>query len=181
MKKIFAIVLAACMILTLAACGGKANKTTSSGEETKLLVIPANFYRCFDYSPSEDAKEIKSLGKNYYTKVEKQDDGLLLTVTTAQQQKLTARMNYYISEYEKKLLSAGDGYYVTGSDDFTTLVFNIDEKMDKETWEDLSSHITRYYALNQIMNGAGTHWRLQVDVYNTNTGDEMSSATLPED
>jgi len=178
-----ALVLALLMLASLlASCGSKEEEETAAEEATTTVVFPANYYDYFDYSPSEDVDSLKELGTDYYTKVSKKGNTLVITATEAQIRKLIARNNYYCSEAQNAFLGAGDGYSITGADDYTEVEFVLNEKMDEETRDTCILTILNAYAMNQFLKGAGEDdWSIKVTFYNSDTGDKITSAKIPDE
>lgn len=179
--RILSVLMAlALMVGTLAACNkGKTEETTK--EATKTIIFPANYYEYFDYKPSEDAEAIKELGKDYYTKVAKKGDQLQIEATSSQIRKLIARNNYYCSELQTTFLGAGDGYAITGSDDYKKVEFILDDKMDEELRDNCIFEVLNIYAMNQLLKGAGDKWNLEVTFINNETGDTVKTVNCPAD
>ncbi len=175
-----ALMALALMVGTLAACH-KNQTEEPTKEDVKTIIFPANYYKYFDYKPSEDADAIKELGKDYYTKVTKKGDQLQIEATSAQIRKLIARNNYYCSELQTTFLGAGDGYAITGSDDFKTVEFIVDDKMDESLRDNCIFEVLNIYAMNQLLKGAGDKWSVKVTFINNENGETVKTVNCPAD
>jgi len=179
--KIISLGMALCFLCSLLSACKKDGEADGGEGSLKTVVFPTSYYDYFGYEASEDKDAIEELGEEYYSKVSVKSGTLVIEGTEAQLRKLIGRNNYHISEVTNQFMGAGDGYSVTETTDYTSVEFVLDENIADDVVNSTVESILMYLAMNQLLQGAGEDWSVEVIFTNAQTGENMLTANIPAD
>ncbi len=177
LKKSVVVLLALMMIVVGTGCSNTAKTTAVLPEDT--IFLPETYYDYFGDSPAEDVNTVKQLGEQYGERVYRRKGGVIIKADSIQRANLRSRTQDWITYYTDLLHSQDDDYHLEGSEDYCCLTLYYDEDLDKSTQNEIIQGLSYYYCLNQLFNGAGENWKLDITVKDCDTNKTVAHATIP--
>ena len=142
-------------------------------------VIPESYYEYFGDTPGEDVASIRALGPDYCTRAYRKDGGIVIVANSRQRKNLRKRNDHLIKYYKDLFLEESSEYAIHSSPDFRHLEFVYDEKMDETTQNEAVRGLAYMYVLNQLIDGAGENWSLNITIRNCHTGKRIADVKIP--
>lgn len=183
MKKVISLVLILCMCFSLTACLGDENDPKNQNAKTVSILVPNSFFKTFDASKRDLKEEITDLGPNFYTDVDLEKDGVLVTMTPEQR---TSLIEYYAARYEDyvdDIEALGKGCGVAGSDSYKEIVFVVDAstpKKARKAAEDAITEMLKNYAINQNLSTPPDEINWTITATFSTIGGTDTSISIPE-
>lgn len=168
------MLLITALTLSMSGC----TKTRSSANDT--VEIPASYYEFFGDTPADDVEAVQALGPAFCTRCYRSNGGMVMKLSPRQRENLRSKYLSWIHYYTDELESAGENYQVIGSKDYRVLTLVFDEKLDVNSTNELVQGLSYYYVLNQLLDGAGENWSLDLRIKNCNTGKLVAKVKIPE-
>lgn len=202
-KKIFAVILAALICMSMSACGKSTPKdntssdtasvsSSSSSESSEKIEVDSNLLSVEVTFPASYFENVENFNadtfasENGYEKATQNEDGsVTVTMTKAKHQELLDSTKETIETTFQEIIQSADYPFVSDishSDNFDTVTI----KVDKTGYEQnqlvaafLPLTVAVQPALYQVLDGKEAH--VTVEILDDNSGDTLTSVTYPDD
>lgn len=171
-------IISGLFILTLIFITSGCAKTAQDTENiTQRIVIPASYLQ-FAGADAEDTAESY---REYCEGSEVSDQDVVLDVTDRQKSIIMQMNQDYIDNTLAEFEDANSGYSYELADDYSSIVYAYDEKIDSSLQAQLLMGVTSMYALNGIFENNTGKWSVELTVKNCHSGKTVAYGILPED
>ena len=172
-REIIAGLLISILILCSWGCVGEPVAT----EKLTEIVIPASYLQ-FAGADAEDTAESY---REYCTDSEVRDTDVVLEVTDSQKDNIIQMNQDFIYRTLDEFKDGNPEYSYELADDYSSIVYAYDEKIDASLQAQLLMGVTSMYALNGIIENNTSEWSVEIAIENCHTGKTVAHGILPED
>lgn len=172
-REIIAGLLISILILCSWGCVGEPADT----EKLTEIVIPASYLQ-FAGADAEDTAESY---REYCTDSEVRDTDVVLEVTDSQKDNIIQMNQDFIERTLDEFKDGNPEYLYELADDYSSIVYAYDEKIDASLQAQLLMGVTSMYALNGIIENNTSEWSVEIAIENCHTGKTVAHGILPED
>ncbi len=170
-------IISGLLILILILCSGGCSGEPTDTENLTEIIIPASYLQ-FAGADAEDTAESY---REYCTDSEVKDMDVVLEVTDSQKEDIIQMNQEFIDRTLDKFLDGNPEYSYKLADDYSSIVYAYDEKIDASLQAQLLMGVTSMYALNGIVENNTSEWSVEITIENCHTGKTVAYGTLPED
>ena len=146
-------------------------------EKLTEIVIPASYLQ-FAGADAEDTAESY---REYCTDSEVRDTDVVLEVTDSQKDDIMQMNQDFIDKTLDEFKDGNPEYSYELADDYSSIVYAYDEKIDASLQAQLLMGVTSMYALNGIIENNTSEWSVEIAIENCHTGKTVAHGILPED
>ena len=172
-REIIAGLLISILILCSWGCVGEPTDTENLTE----IIIPASYLQ-FAGADAEDTAESY---REYCTDSEVRDTDVVLEVTDSQKDNIIQMNQDFIERTLDEFKDGNPEYLYELADDYGSIVYAYDEKIDASLQAQLLMGVTSMYALNGIIENNTSEWSVEIAIENCHTGKTVAHGILPED
>lgn len=165
------------LILILILCSGGCVGEPTDTEKMTEIVIPASYLQ-FAGADAEDTAESY---REYCTDSDVRDMDVVLEVTDSQKDDIMQMNQDFIDKTLDEFKDVNSEYSYELADDYSSIVYTYDEKIDASLQAQLLMGVTSMYALNGIIENNTAEWSVKITIENCHTGKTVAHGELPED
>lgn len=170
---IFPGLLIPALILCSSGCAG----SSTESEVVTEIVIPASYLQFV----GADAKDAAESYREYCTDSEVRDTDVVLEVTDSQKDDIIQMNQDFIDRTLDEFKDGNPEYSYELADDYSSIVYAYDEKINASLQAQLLMGVASMYALNGIIKNNTTEWSVKITIENCHTGKTVAHGELPED
>ena len=170
-------IIAGLLILILILCSWGCAGEPADTEQLTEIVIPASYLQ-FAGADAEDTAESY---RAYCTDSEVRDTDVVLEVTDSQKDDIMQMNQDFIDKTLDEFKDGNPEYSYELADDYSSIVYAYDEKIDASLQAQLLMGVTSMYALNGIIENNTSEWSVEIAIENCHTGKTVAHGILPED
>lgn len=165
------------LILILVLCSGGCAGEPADTEQLTEIVIPASYLQFAD----ADAEDTAESYREYCTDSKVRDTDVVLEVTDSQKDDIIQMNQDFIDRTLDEFKDGNPEYSYELADDYSSIVYAYDEKIDASLQAQLLMGVTSMYALNGIIENNTSEWSVEIAIENCHTGKTVAHGILPED
>ncbi len=163
------------VLILLAACAPHNHPTSPAPKPTtkfETVTFPADFVDPYMYSddthtPSQVARDLKSLGKQYCTDAyAKRDNSVILIVAQSQSRKIISNYSNNVKKWNGDFTKNSNEYHYKVNQDYTQLDAWVDNKLDLLGGTAITLLIPVSYGYLYYLEGGTGHWDMTINLYN---------------
>ena len=170
-------IISGLLILILVLCSGGCSGELADTEQLTEIVIPASYLQFV----GADAEDTAESYREYCTDSEVRDMDVVLEVTDSQKDDIMQMNQDFIDKTLDEFMDGNPEYSYELADDYSSIVYSYDDKIDASLQAQLLLGVTSMYALNGIIENNTSEWSVEIAIENCYTGKTVAHGILPED